>query len=57
MMNADEFYADFKGALTYLGLTWDQKHWAEVWMNGDRFCIAYGGREVQISLPITEKDN
>lgn len=50
-MNADEFYEDLKKALDYLGLAWGQKHWAEVWMDGNRFCLAYGGRVTQLLLP------
>lgn len=50
-MNADDFYQDFKDALEYLGLPWGQKQQALVWLDGEAFCLAYGGRETRVRLP------
>ena len=50
-MNAEEFYAQFKEMLSYLGLRWGDKHLAKVGFTADgSFCLSYKGREARISV-------
>jgi hypothetical protein len=52
-MNAEEFYEEFKTALDFLGAGWGNKDAVKVWLDNGRLCLAYGGKEARLSLPIT----
>lgn len=47
-MNGEEFYKEFKRALDYLGLTWDEKEKAHVTysMSGLDLLVSYNGRNI-----------
>lgn len=55
-MNAEEFYEEFKTALNFLGVGFHGKDKVEVWFDGGKFCLALAGKEVRLSLPITDPE-
>ena len=49
-MDGDEFYEEFKAVLTYLGLSWGEKHQLKVTIENDQICFEVKGRKVLIDV-------
>ena len=43
-MNAEDFYAEFKSALKYLGLTWGEMELATCKVEGGIFYVSYANK-------------
>lgn len=52
-MDAEEFYAEFKASLDYLGAGWSGRDQVVVSIEGDKFRMAFGGRETLLVLPVS----
>lgn len=57
MTNGNDFYEEFKDALRYVGLSWNQKDLAEVKIEGDQVCVTYYGRQARIKLSVIKAND
>jgi hypothetical protein len=53
-MNAEDFYAAYKKALTFLGLSWGEADEATVFVEGQFVVFSANGKEARICLPKRE---
>lgn len=49
-MDAEEFYLEYKAALTYLGVAWGDKSDVAVWVQDGYFIMSANGKQAHIKL-------
>ena len=50
-MNAEDFYAEYKAALAFLGVAWADKEQVSMSIQGDFLVFTVPGKEARIRLP------
>jgi serine/threonine protein kinase HipA of HipAB toxin-antitoxin module len=55
MTDADDFYSGFKDALDFIGVAWSRKHWANVYVDGNKIVFEHDGRTATIELKAKEE--